>query len=261
MTTGPPHDTGIDAAILDRMTDTLIILQAKSATTDRGKMIAALQALRGRHPDAQVILVESESDARVIRECLQSIERTSLGTPSARRTRAKATADRIADILIRHQELPESNDGVVPTNHDDRDEDARLEVMQTAHRDVADAIQRHNLPLIPGPKPPADYRETGDSLQDSPVGALQISRHQTGFWDELTALGVIGHQAATWREQIQGLLWPALSAELSLQPGCGPVCALTSRTGSAGWRSFGSTSWAESSPTTWGSARHCNASP
>jgi len=206
MTTGPPHDTGIDAAILDRMTDTLIILQAKSATTDRGKMIAALQTLRGRHPDAQVILVESESDARVIRECLQSIERTSLGTPSARRTRAKATADRIADILIRHQELPESNDGVVPTNHDDRDEDARLEVMQTAHRDVADAIQRHNLPLIPGPKPPADYRETGDSLQDSPVGALQISRHQTGFWDELTALGVIGHQAATWREQIQGLL-------------------------------------------------------
>ena len=78
MTAGPPPDTGIDAAILDRMTDTLIILQAKSATTDRSKMIAALQALRGRHPDAQVILVEGESDARVIRECLHSIERTSL---------------------------------------------------------------------------------------------------------------------------------------------------------------------------------------
>ena len=27
MTAGPPPDTGIDAAILDRMTDTLIILQ------------------------------------------------------------------------------------------------------------------------------------------------------------------------------------------------------------------------------------------
>lgn len=108
MTAGPPPDTGIDAAILDRMTDTLIILQAKSATTDRSKMIAALQALRGRHPDAQVILVEGESDARVIRECLQSIERTSLGTPGARQTRAKATAERVADILLRHQELPES---------------------------------------------------------------------------------------------------------------------------------------------------------
>lgn len=118
MTAGPPLDAGIDAAILDRMTDTLIILQAKSATADRSKMIAALQALRGRHPDALVILVEGESDAHVIRECLQFIEQTSLGTPGARRTRAKATAERVAGILLRHQELPEITDGTVRTRAD-----------------------------------------------------------------------------------------------------------------------------------------------
>jgi superfamily II DNA or RNA helicase len=44
------------------------------------------------------------------------------------------------------------------------------------------------------------------ALQDSPAGSLRISRYQASFWDELAALGVIGHQAAAWREQVQGLL-------------------------------------------------------
>ena len=48
--------------------------------------------------------------------------------------------------------------------------------------------------------------EEARALQDSPAGPLRISRYQAGFWDELTALGVIGHQAAAWREQVQGLL-------------------------------------------------------
>ena len=158
MTAGPPPDTGIDAAILDRMTDTLIILQAKSATTDRGKVIAALQALRGRHPDAQVILVEGESDARVIRECLQSIERTSLGTPGARQTRAKATAERVADILLRHQELPESNDGTVPTTRDDRDEDATA-LVSAAERSTSELARQEADDESPSGSPltgPAD---------------------------------------------------------------------------------------------------------
>jgi superfamily II DNA or RNA helicase len=43
-------------------------------------------------------------------------------------------------------------------------------------------------------------------LQDAPGGPLRISRYQAGLWDELVALGVIGHQAAAWREQVQGLL-------------------------------------------------------
>ena len=48
--------------------------------------------------------------------------------------------------------------------------------------------------------------EEARALQDSPGGPLRISRYQAGFWEELAALGVIGHQAAAWREQVQGLL-------------------------------------------------------
>ncbi len=48
--------------------------------------------------------------------------------------------------------------------------------------------------------------EEARALQDSPAGPLRISRYQAGFWDELSALGVIGHQAAAWQEQVRGLL-------------------------------------------------------
>ncbi len=48
--------------------------------------------------------------------------------------------------------------------------------------------------------------EEARALQESPAGPLRISRYQAGFWDELAALGVIAHQAARWREQVQGLL-------------------------------------------------------
>jgi superfamily II DNA or RNA helicase len=44
------------------------------------------------------------------------------------------------------------------------------------------------------------------SLQDLPPDQLRISRFQAGFWDELASLGVVAHQAAAWREQVQGLL-------------------------------------------------------
>jgi superfamily II DNA or RNA helicase len=53
--------------------------------------------------------------------------------------------------------------------------------------------------------------EEARALQDSPAGPLRISRYQAGFWDELAALGVIGHQAAAWREQVQGLLSAGLT--------------------------------------------------
>jgi superfamily II DNA or RNA helicase len=48
--------------------------------------------------------------------------------------------------------------------------------------------------------------EEARELQDSPGGPLQISRYQAGLWDELAALGVVDHQAAAWRDQVQGLL-------------------------------------------------------
>ena len=48
--------------------------------------------------------------------------------------------------------------------------------------------------------------EEARALQDSPEGALKISRFQAGLWDELTELGVVNHQAGVWQYQVQGLL-------------------------------------------------------
>jgi superfamily II DNA or RNA helicase len=61
--------------------------------------------------------------------------------------------------------------------------------------------------------------EEARALQDSPAGQLRISRYQAGFWDELAALGVIGHQAAAWREQVQGLLSADVSGRTPPPPG------------------------------------------
>ena len=44
------------------------------------------------------------------------------------------------------------------------------------------------------------------ALQDQPDGALRISRFQASLWEELSGLGVIGHQAAAWQQQVHGLL-------------------------------------------------------
>jgi hypothetical protein len=44
------------------------------------------------------------------------------------------------------------------------------------------------------------------ALQELPPDQLRISRYQAGFWDELATLGVVARQAATWREQVGGLL-------------------------------------------------------
>ena len=61
--------------------------------------------------------------------------------------------------------------------------------------------------------------EEARALQDSPAGSLRISRYQAGFWDELAALGVIGHQAAAWREQVQGLLSADVARPTAPPPG------------------------------------------
>jgi superfamily II DNA or RNA helicase len=61
--------------------------------------------------------------------------------------------------------------------------------------------------------------EEARALQDSPADQLRISRYQAGFWDELAALGVIGHQAAAWREQVQGLLSADIASPTAPPPG------------------------------------------
>jgi superfamily II DNA or RNA helicase len=44
------------------------------------------------------------------------------------------------------------------------------------------------------------------TLQDQPDGNLRISRFQAGLWEELSGLGVVGHQAEAWQRQVRGLL-------------------------------------------------------
>jgi SNF2-related domain/Helicase conserved C-terminal domain len=48
--------------------------------------------------------------------------------------------------------------------------------------------------------------EEAKALQDQPDGALRISRFQAGLWEELSGLGVVGHQAEAWQRQVRGLL-------------------------------------------------------
>ena len=61
--------------------------------------------------------------------------------------------------------------------------------------------------------------EEARALQDFSAGQLRISRYQAGFWDELAALGVVGHQAAAWREQVQGLLSADVAGRTAPPPG------------------------------------------
>ena len=106
MTAGPPPDMGIDAVILDRMTNTLMILQCKRYTRDRAKMIASLKAVRDRcDPDTRMTLVvEGEIDERWVRKFLANLNRTSIGADEVYVARANASARRVADILGRATE-------------------------------------------------------------------------------------------------------------------------------------------------------------
>jgi superfamily II DNA or RNA helicase len=51
------------------------------------------------------------------------------------------------------------------------------------------------------------------SLQELPPDQLRISRFQAGFWDELASLGVIASQAASWQQQVQGLLTASVTEQ------------------------------------------------
>ncbi len=48
--------------------------------------------------------------------------------------------------------------------------------------------------------------EEARALHDAPGSGLKISRFQAGFWAELTELGIVGHQARRWQQQVSGLL-------------------------------------------------------
>jgi hypothetical protein len=100
-------DDGIDAVMLDRMTNTLMILQWKQPTEERAAMITALRAVRDRDDQGMsVIVVEGETDEREVRQFLASLNRTSIGADEVHMTRANASAHRVADILGRAMEQP-----------------------------------------------------------------------------------------------------------------------------------------------------------
>ncbi|MGE5133064.1 MAG: DEAD/DEAH box helicase [Gemmatimonadota bacterium] len=65
--------------------------------------------------------------------------------------------------------------------------------------------------------------EEAQALHDSPPGEVRISRFQAGLWAELASLGVVRHQAAAWREQVEGLL------SIDSAPPPSPPAALTAR--------------------------------
>ncbi|MCM3887250.1 DEAD/DEAH box helicase [Frankia sp. R82] len=48
--------------------------------------------------------------------------------------------------------------------------------------------------------------EEAAALRDSTNGPLRLSRFQAGLWEELVALGVVVHQAETWRTQVASVL-------------------------------------------------------
>ena len=98
-----PGDGGSDAVILDRMTDTLMILQCKQFTKDRASMIDALKAVRDR-VDANVnvvIVVEGKSEELAVRQFLGTLDQSSIGAVEVYVARASASARRVADILGR----------------------------------------------------------------------------------------------------------------------------------------------------------------
>lgn len=98
-------DAGIDAVILDRMTNTLMILQCKQYTEDRAAMITALEAVRDKCPqDVKMIVIEKPPGTGSVRQFLATLSRTSIGAPETYAARANASARRVADILDRATE-------------------------------------------------------------------------------------------------------------------------------------------------------------
>jgi superfamily II DNA or RNA helicase len=75
------------------------------------------------------------------------------------------------------------------------------------------------------------------ALQELPPDQLRISRFQAGFWDELTSLGVVAHQAASWQQQVQGLLSASVADHAAVPAGLDAQLRPYQQDG-YGWLSF-----------------------
>ena len=80
--------------------------------------------------------------------------------------------------------------------------------------------------------------EEARALQDAPGGPLRISRYQAGLWDELAALGVIGHQAGGVAASRSMGCWRSAGSGPSRAAGrpAGPAAAVSA--GRVRWLAF-----------------------
>jgi hypothetical protein len=106
----------IDIITLDRITEVLQLRNTADPDDARTEVIGDLHRIRNmlvHSPDMthqRDAILNGEAARAVITQMLHllaeilDLEKTSLGTPSARRIRSHATAERVADIMGRHQD-------------------------------------------------------------------------------------------------------------------------------------------------------------
>ena len=101
----------IDIITLDRITEVLQLRNTADPDDARTEVIGDLHRIRNMlvH-NADVTHLDGEAARAVMTQMLRlladllDLEKTSLGTPNARRIRSHATAERVADIMGRHQD-------------------------------------------------------------------------------------------------------------------------------------------------------------
>lgn len=101
----------VDIITLDRITEVLQLRNTADPDDARTEVIGDLHRIRNMlvH-NADVTYLNGEAARAVVTQTLRllaelgDLEKTSLGTPNAQRIRSHATAERVADILGRHQE-------------------------------------------------------------------------------------------------------------------------------------------------------------
>ena len=106
-----PHEEAIDLVTLDRITEVLRIRDAASPQAERGAAILELRQIRNMlthdagpgSDDAQTDLRPGTKPPELLAS-LAALERTSLGSMSARRIRSRSTASRLARVLARHEQ-------------------------------------------------------------------------------------------------------------------------------------------------------------
>lgn len=106
MSTPSAHEI-IDPVTLDRIVEVLQLRNAADPDEDRAAALEQLRKIRNMITHGYSLLAYDETEypaALAMYAALIALEATSLGTATARRVRAQATAARVARILERSEE-------------------------------------------------------------------------------------------------------------------------------------------------------------